>query len=287
MPYLHYFTALDFETFTPERSSACAIGLVKVVDGHIVHKFYSLINPIPDSRPKNNSLINGITPEMVAVAPTFKQLWPTIKEIIGQDVIVCHNASFDHAVWDEQMRAYCTPEDLHKYHFVCTFEMTGLSLVDACAKHKIEIGHHHDALDDAEACAKIMIAESGHVIDKPVTVDISEVFKTLKARKYDRATLDPIDDTLVEDKETPFFHAKTVVTGTFTAYPERNELGKRLQALGADINTSISRKTNIVVVGEGAGPSKLKKIEELLSEGVKIRLIYEPELVSILSKIQG
>ena len=37
------FTALDFETMTPERSSACAIGLVKVVDGVILEKYYTLL----------------------------------------------------------------------------------------------------------------------------------------------------------------------------------------------------------------------------------------------------
>lgn len=58
---------------------------------------------------------------------------------------------------------------------------------------------------------------------------------------------------------------------------------KHLQSLGADINTSISKKTNIVVIGDGAGPSKLRKIEELRESGCDIRIIYEPELIDILS----
>ena len=35
MKNIRSFTALDFETLTAERSSACAIGLVKVIDGYI------------------------------------------------------------------------------------------------------------------------------------------------------------------------------------------------------------------------------------------------------------
>lgn len=70
------FVAIDFETMTPELTSACAIGLVKVIDGNIQQKFYSLINPIPDGRERNNTHIHGITPEMVVSAPTFAQLFP-------------------------------------------------------------------------------------------------------------------------------------------------------------------------------------------------------------------
>ena len=69
---------------------------------------------------------------------------------------------------------------------------------------------------------------------------------------------------------------------TFIAFPDRNELGKRLQSLGADINTAISGKTTVVVMGIGAGPSKIKKIEDWRSKGHDIRIIYEEELRQIL-----
>ena len=52
-----HFTALDFETMTGERTSACAIGVARVVDGIIVEKYFSLLKPIPDDRTKNNALV--------------------------------------------------------------------------------------------------------------------------------------------------------------------------------------------------------------------------------------
>ena len=55
-----------------------------------------------------------------------------------------------------------------------------------------------------------------------------------------------------------------------------------LRSYGADINTSISSKTDIVIVGQGAGPSKMRKIEELREKGIDIRVIEEPELLQIL-----
>lgn len=283
MEKLNSFTALDFETLTPERTSACAIGLVKVIDGQIVQKLYSLINPIPDNRTKDNSAIHGITREMVAKAPTFEQLWPMIDKFVGSDTIVCHNAEFDKAVWTEQLIHYACVENPYKYEFFCTYHLTGLPLDEACVKHNIDMGSHHDALDDALACAKVLLAENGFMQTRVFPGGIGLALKQYRAKKYERDTLDPIDDALVENKETPFFHARTVVTGVFEAFPNRNDLGKKLQVLGADINTTISKKTNVVVIGDGAGPSKLRKIEELRNDGFDIRIIFEPELISILS----
>lgn len=111
----------------------------------------------------------------------------------------------------------------------------------------------------------------------------SEVMATAAAKKFERSTLDPLDDDQVQNQDTPFFHAKVVITGTFAAYPKRNELGKLLQALGADVDTAITKRTNVVVMGQGAGPAKVKKIEALRAEGYDIRIIYEEELKQILN----
>lgn len=284
MKNLSSFTALDFETFTAERSSACAIGLVKVKDGHIIHKFYSLINPIRDNRSKNNSSVNGITLDMIENAPTFADLWPVIKGIIGEDYIVSHNASFDEDVWNNQIIEYnLEPEGSHK--FICTFNLTGLSLEACCEKHNIDMGTHHDALDDAIACAKVMLAESGSFQTSVFKGGISKALSQIDAKKYDKTTLKPLDDDEIVNKNTPFNKSRTVITGTFDNFPNRNDLGIKLKSLGADINTSISRKTNIVVMGNGAGPAKIKKIEELRADGIDIRVMFEHELVSLLKNI--
>ncbi len=275
------FTALDFETMTAERSSACAIGIVKVVDGHIINRFYSLIKPIPDNRSTDNSAVHGITRDMVAAAPDFRELWPLIRRFVGNDMIVCHNADFDRSVWDAQLITYGLA-DPSQYDFFCTYRMTGLSLEECCAKHCIDMGTHHDALDDALACAKVMLAENGIIQVSTFKGYGYTGVEFAEKRKYNRATLNPLDDSQVENKSTPFFHARTVITGVFEAFPNRDELGRRLQALGADINTTISRKTDIVVIGSYAGPAKLRKIEDLRERGCDIRIIYEPELKSII-----
>lgn len=275
------FVAVDFETMTAELTSACAIGLVKVIDGNIQQKFYSLINPILDGRERNNTHIHGITPEMVVSAPTFAQLFPQLVQFIGKLPIVCHNRGADINIMQRCMDYYgLTGVDAANNY--CTYEMTGLSLTACCAQFGINMGAHHDALDDADACAKVFLACQGAIMANTFKGGLSEVIAASRTKRFEHATLIPIADDQVQNQDTPFFHAKVVITGTFAAYPKRNELGKLLQALGADVDTAISKRTNVVVMGQGAGPAKIKKIETLRDKGHEIRIIYEEELKQIL-----
>lgn len=84
--------------------------------------------------------------------------------------------------------------------------------------------------------------------------------------------LKPVD--VAEVIENPFKGKKVVFTGDLESW-DRPTAAFLLQKLGADINTSVSKRTNIVVVGYGAGPSKLSKIIELLADGVEIKLLNE------------
>lgn len=280
------FVAIDFELFTPNHLSACAIGAVKVKNNVIVEKFFSLINPVPDEHTfkEMNTNVHGITLDMVKVAPTFNKVFPRLADMIGDLPIVCHNRSTDINVLSKCMQFFCL-SGINVRNNYCTYEITGLSLADACKKYGINIGTHHDALDDATACAKVFLATNGKIsaAADTLTGGLKNIFAMASARKIEREILKPLADDDIENKNTPFFHASVVITGTFDAYPNRNDLAKRIQSLGGDINTAISGKTNVVVLGHGAGPSKLKKIEDLQDKGKDIRIIYEDELIDLLS----
>ena len=80
-----------------DRDSACAVGLVRVEEGRIVRRAYSLIRPW--TRHFEFTYLHGIAWSHVANARTFRAVWPLIAELSqGVDFIAAHNASFDEGV---------------------------------------------------------------------------------------------------------------------------------------------------------------------------------------------
>lgn len=66
-----------------------------------------------------------------------------------------------------------------------------------------------------------------------------------------------------------------IMTGTFDSL-EREKFKEMVVANGGTVCSSITKKTNIVLMGDGAGPSKVKKIAELRSAGQVID-VYTPD----------
>lgn len=86
-------------------------------------------------------------------------------------------------------------------------------------------------------------------------------------------------DSEVEAKENFFKGKKFVLTGTLES-SDRNSMTKRLEALGAISASSVSKATDMVIVGSDPG-SKYEKAKTL-----GIRIIYEDELLSLLKEAE-
>ena len=102
----------------------------------------------------------------------------------------------------------------------------------------------------------------------------------------DSETLKPLSAEEVENPNTPFFGQKIVITGQFVTFPKRDELGKLLKQYGADMNTSISKKTNIVIMGYAAGPKKKDLIKDLKGQGYDIQVYNEDQLLRVFDEYQ-
>jgi DNA polymerase-3 subunit epsilon len=155
------FVALDFETADNGRESACAVGLIRVEDNQIVQRTHYLIRP-PRSAFRF-TYIHGIRWQDVADQPTFGELWASIHPIlVGASFLAAHNAIFDRGVLYACCDAYGIPRPSHP--FVCTVQLARKTwnlyptkLPHVCEYLGIAL-RHHQALSDAEACARIVIA---------------------------------------------------------------------------------------------------------------------------------
>ena len=157
--------AIDFETANNSPTSACAIGMTKVINGQITDTYYTLIRP-----PSEKFLytdIHHITWDMVKDAPTYLEAWPKIAEFLEDAaLIIAHNASFDRNV----LRACCAHYSIviPKIPYACTvkgarkaFGLPRNRLNILCEHLGIKL-EHHNAGSDANAAAQIYIKCKNH-----------------------------------------------------------------------------------------------------------------------------
>jgi DNA polymerase-3 subunit epsilon len=158
------FTTIDFETANQYADSPCAVGLVKVRDGQIVDEFLAtFMPPYPHNWfDPNNVRIHGIKQSDVENGHTWDEILPMMLAFIDGDVLVAHNAPFDMGVL--KASAAAINFELPKLHYGCSLlvsrkvynlESYRLNAVAYAIGH--EEFDHHDALADADACARIMI----------------------------------------------------------------------------------------------------------------------------------
>ena len=159
------FVAIDFETADYRPDSACSVALVKVLGNKIIDRTHFFIRP--PRRTFVFTYLHGITWKHVAKEPTFRELWPYIVEKLeGAEFIAAHNATFDRFVLMACCQAASLPSPV--LPFQCTvrlarkiWNLRPANLTSVFAFRGIPL-KHHDAVSDAEACAKIVIAARQH-----------------------------------------------------------------------------------------------------------------------------
>ncbi|SFL68612.1 3'-5' exonuclease [Methylobacterium pseudosasicola] len=155
--------ALDFETANERRDSACAVGLAWIADGRIVRRESHLIRP-PEMRfSPGNIRVHGILPANVADQPDFAGVMAPYLGDLSSGLILAHNASFDIGVLRAGLARAGLPVPALSY--LCTVQISRrvFPAQEGCGLGKVarRLGirfEHHDAGEDAYACAAIALA---------------------------------------------------------------------------------------------------------------------------------
>lgn len=171
------FVAIDFETATSERTSACSLGICEVHRNRVISRREMLIRPEPFEFNSYNVEIHGITPEMVWDKPTLAELWQTqIHPYLQNRLVIAHNASFDINVLCKTLEHYGI--EYPTLDYLCTVKLSQKAYPEL-ASHKLNaLGDalginfsHHDACDDAYACAMVLI----HILKDYSITDLDEL----------------------------------------------------------------------------------------------------------------
>ena len=155
------FAAIDFETATEQRDSACAVAVTLVDDGQVVETRRWLIRPPGSEYSASNIAIHGTRPEDTRRSAEFPAVWREAIELIGNRPLVAHNASFDLSVLRQSLDHYGA--EWPTLDVFCTLLLSrrvwpGLPSYSLPALSRflgVSMARHHDPAEDAAACAQI------------------------------------------------------------------------------------------------------------------------------------
>lgn len=297
------FTAIDFETGNASRASACAVGLAKVRDGVVVDTASWLIKPPPglDDFAPRNIAIHGITPEMVAGAPTWEGVFPEVMSFLGGDDLLAHNAPFDRSVF----RQVCSVFDLDVPETTWydtlpiarrLLTLGSYSLPFVAQALELEDLTHHEALADAVQAARIAIALSQRAGVESLA-DLTFPMGDSSGQTRSSRSLGGGDGTRAAGDFTSLT-STDVLAGESIVFTGALKLHKREEAqalvdhFGGICQGSVTKKTTILV-SEDLDPRtfrpgttlsrKLEKAMSLAEQGQRIEIWSEEDLHERLS----
>ena len=283
------FVAIDVETANADMSSICQIGIAQYEDGNLVGEWSSLINPNTYFSPMNIS-IHGIKKEDVKNSPRIGDVLGTLNKFMGNTISVSHT-HFDRVsiklaldknrlpgietTWlDSAMVARRTWKEV---------SMRGYGLANLCEKIGYEF-KHHDALEDAKACAQVLfaaISETGLDIDA-----------WLKRIKY------PIAPSIKYGKKAREANPEGDLYGEIVVFTGALEIPRReavnlAAIMGCCVASGVTKKTSLLVVGDQdiqklngkEKSSKHVRAEELIKQGQEIRIIKESDFKELMKII--
>jgi len=323
------FTAIDFETANGFRGSPCSVGLTKVRGGKIVAEASWLMKPPAgyDHFDHHNVRIHGITPADVAVQPRFGDLFPEIGAFIGEDILAAHNAAFDLGVIRSALEVSGLPGPA--YDYVCTvmlsrrcYSLVSNSLPFAAEEAGVPLVNHHDAAEDARACAGILI----DIAARNGANSIAELYLSLGLAMPRQQAFDPATGELSKpslaaisgasgngaalvrrfqsgwpeeginpepnaDAEPghPLYGQTVVFTGQLSI--GRPDAKLRSAHHGARTESRVTGRTTVLVVGDGFVASdlrsgrltgKARRVLELHERGQAIEVLSEGEFLQMV-----
>ena len=304
------FAAIDFETATRRRSSACALGVVIVDASRIVEEQRWFIRPPGNEYEAFNTRIHGISAADTADAPPFDHVWSEAAALIGSRLVVAHNTAFDMSVLRQSAahHGYVPPEA----SFACTYRLAhslwpdrfSWKLPNMCEALGIDGLNHHDPLSDARAAARVLLAMCEHNACDVVGLSEGLGYKMglLSAQGYapysnaaQRITssakvrvsdIEPTIDSI--DPDGALFGRRVAFTGKLESLTREAAFQVTVNSGGAP-STSVSKQTDYLVVGmtdyakvgtDGMS-SKLRKAVELSGSVAKTEIIDENDFLRL------
>lgn len=169
----------------------------------------------------------------------------------------------------------CKQRDLASFLFALGIPNTGKTTTKELADHYRSL----DKLREATAEELVELPDIGGIVAESIVGFFRDPAMQRSIERMLAAGVSPAVSELTQapaDESHPFYGKTIVLTGTLSSM-SRDEAANKLEALGAKVTGSVSKKTDIVIAGENAG-SKLTKARDI---GIQV-IDDEEELLRLL-----
>lgn len=193
------FAVLDLETtgLSATRDRITEVGVVKVQGGQVQGELQSFVHP-GRSIPPSVTAVTGITDAMVADAPTFAAIGPTLRRFLDGAILVAHNAAFDLGFLRAAFEGLGYPT--YDPAVVDTARLARRLLRDEVPNVRLETvarhlrSHHtptHRALADARATVDVLhgLIERSGPLGATTVEDLQELTRSRSDRRFRRISL--------------------------------------------------------------------------------------------------
>ena len=298
------FAVVDVETANASRASICQIGVTKVADGRIAEQWETKVDP-EEWFDFFNVRIHGIREEDVRGAPILPELRGKLGELLEGGVLVGYSP-FDRTAFQRAFEKYgldaldvqwldCAEVVRRAWPEKYGFSKCEYNLKRVTRDLGIEF-KHHDAAEDAEAAAKVLLAAHDATgldipdwlerVKLPIRPDASNSKRRSGSRRKASELVARIRDGGIAEGQ--FTGEVIVFTGNLNFSHE--EASVLAADCGFEVGTSVVKKTTMLVVGVQrasnlAGYSKSRKhrkAESLISEGQEIQILTEEDFLDLI-----
>lgn len=271
------FVVVDVETANARLSSICQIGVVGFDCGEEVFADSILVDPGVEFSEVNTS-IHGMDAQSVLGAPSFAEHHQALIDRFGVGPVISYSL-FDRMAFARACEGCSLPgfngpwvDALRMVRRAWPGRADGYGLA-AMAQGLGITFRHHDAVEDARAAGKLVIAAEGQ---SPGLFQ-AMLSPSTKAAGASRAKLLATGDGALAGEVI-------CITGALSA--PRAAIAKALAAAGAEVDSSVTKRTSILIVGDqdldrlGGKEKSAKhlKAEALIAGGQDLRILAEGDL---------
>ncbi len=256
------------------------IGIARVRNNIVVETYSQLIKPIQEINGFITAL-TGITNDMVKNMPSILDVKDTVLEFIGDDIILGHNTAFDLAFLNFRFNTKISNQYMDTLQFARkVFPNLKNHKLTTLVKSFNLSKNEHRALADCISTKQLYDLIKKTMAEK--NLKIETLWSTGNVKNI-------VSNNTEFDEDGPFYERYMVFSGTLEKMT-KSEAAQLVVDVGAKVENSVTKKTNILILGsteqnsilKGKKSAKQIKAEKYIQEGQDLEIIDQFTFYSIM-----